>query len=204
MKPLRPNAKRCLTFVRVATLVGAVSLLSACGLWDTTRSLWSSNPPPAPAPMPEPPWVPSPMPPIVVPMPEPMPIEPMADLSPRALPSDTAPSWATPEPLAPVITTPTRATPKPNPAATALATGRFAVQVGVFLVESNAQAIRTRTLAKLAADQTLNDSDKVVHVVRKGERTHVVVGDVADRNSAEFLAARLRVLLGQDVVVFQR
>lgn len=82
--------------------------------------------------------------------------------------------------------------------------GRFAVQIGVFLVPSNAETIRTRTLERLANERTLKPSDKEVRSLKKGQRTYVVVGDVPDRNAAEFLAARLRLLLDQDVVVFKR
>ncbi len=217
MKPLFSNASRNLVCARLAALLmGAATLLPACSLWNT-------NPPPRPtstkaqAPIPEAPWVPLPMPPVVAPLPEPMPIEPLADVSTQPLPYESTPPAPTPEPvLEPIpepvpapafVPPPARPSPAPTQAriaSTDLPKGHFAVQVGVFLVDATAKAISERTAAKLADDLSLRDDDKVVRTIKKNERTYVVVGQATDRNAAEFLAARLRLLLKQDVVIFQR
>ena len=216
MTPIRLDAKRSLGLSRVALFMGTALLLSSCSLWESTRSLWGHDPASAPAqqpapeatptPMPEPanpaPWVPPPPAPNVAPLLEPTPIEPLSDVAPQPLV----------QPLVqPFVVEPTPA-PAPTPAPTVavqatpseLAKGRYAIQVGVFLVAENAETIRTRIEGKLAADPSLKASDKIVRSLKKGGRTYVLVGDMADSHAAEFLAARLRLLLNQDVVVFQR
>lgn len=179
-------------------LAVSVVLLPSCGVWNWTRGKFSSSPPPAavappaPAPAPAAPTVTAP----VVPMPEPtLPPAPTPIVSPptvAAMPLASEPPGAT-------VPMPVPVTP-----AAGIRQGRFAVQVGVFLVAANAETIRARVASQLAADPSLAEGDKVVRAVKKGERTHVVVGDVADRRAAEDLAARLRTVLGHDVVVFQR
>ena len=121
--------------------------------------------------------------------PTPMPIAPPPSVAAMPLPAEAP-----------------RAVPMPAPAAPAagLRQGRYGVQVGVFLVAANAETIRARVAAQLAADPALTEEDKLVRSVKKGERTYVVVGDLADRRAAEELAARLRTVLRQDVVLFQR
>lgn len=188
--------------------VCAITALSACGLMDSARTRWSSTPTsdaqPAPAPITqatrEAPWVPPPVAPTVAPLPEPTPIEPLTPIA--VEPLRVEPVLAPPP--APAPAGPAAAAIAVLPPAPDLARGRFAVQVGVFLVEANAQTIAVNTRAKLAADTGLADSDKIVRTVKKGERTYVVVGDAPERSAAESLAQRLRSVLGQDVVVFQR
>lgn len=178
-------------------LAASAALLPSCGVWDWTKSRFSSSPPPAapaPAPVPAPPAPVAQAP--VVPMPEP-------SLPPAPTPIVPPPSVA----AVPLASEPPRsAVPMPVPAAPAadMRQGRYAVQVGVFLVAANAESIRTHVAAQLAADPSLAPGEKIVRNVKKGERTHVVVGDVADRRAADDLAARLRTVLRQDVVVFQR
>ena len=185
-----------------SALVVSVALLPSCSVWDWTKNKFSSPPPvvQAPAPAPEP--VPPPPPPAapVVPMPAP------------SLPPAPTPIMPPPPMTAmPLVAEPPRAAmpvpaPRAAPAAPAsgIREGRYAVQVGVFLVAANAETIRTRVAAQLADEPSLADGERVVRSVKKGERTHVVVGDVADRRAAETLAVRLRTVLRQDVAVFQR
>lgn len=89
-------------------------------------------------------------------------------------------------------------------ATTTLPPGHYAVQVGVFHIESNASALRERVAARLADERNLPAADTRVRIVQLGQRHHVLVGSLKDRSRAQSLAARLRVLLNQDVVVFQR
>ncbi|HRK56002.1 MAG TPA: SPOR domain-containing protein [Burkholderiaceae bacterium] len=89
-------------------------------------------------------------------------------------------------------------------AATTLPPGHYAVQVGVFHVERNASALRERVVARLAQEPSLATTDRRVRIIQLGQRHHVLVGSVENRSHAQSLAARLRVLLNQDVVVFQR
>ena len=195
----RDDATEWRRLALVGALVVSVTLLASCSVWDWTKSKFSSPPPvvqAAPAPAPEP--VPPPPPPApVVPMPAPPPA-PTPIMPP---PPMTAMPLAAEPPRA-AVPTPPRAAPAAP--ATGIREGRYAVQVGVFLVAANAETIRARVAAQLADEPSLADGERVVRSVKKGERTHVVVGDVADRRAAEALAARLRTVLRQDVAVFQR
>lgn len=91
------------------------------------------------------------------------------------------------------------AAPAPAPAAQA----RWAVQVGVFAVPANADKDRARVESRLAQSD-LAPAQRIVRVERIGDRSHVLVGDLPDRAAAQALAARLRHLLRQDVVVLRR
>lgn len=84
-----------------------------------------------------------------------------------------------------------------------LAPGRWAVQVGVFAVAANAERDRARVAARLASAD-LASAQRVVRVERIGSRSHVLVGDLPDRDAAQALAAQLRRALNQDVVVLRR
>jgi len=82
--------------------------------------------------------------------------------------------------------------------------GRWSVQVGVFAIADNAEAVRKHIaslLAERAADLPL--SDRTPQLERRGTMTAVLVGSLADRNGAETLADRLRSALRQDVVLVQ-
>lgn len=81
--------------------------------------------------------------------------------------------------------------------------GRWAVQVGVFAVARNADTIRARVDQQLGGAE-LDASERVTEVVQRDGRAHVLVGDLQDRAAAQKLAARLRSVLNQDVVLFQR
>lgn len=85
-----------------------------------------------------------------------------------------------------------------------LAPGRWAVQVGVFFTPNVADSVRAQVEQRLAQAGDLEPTDRIARIVKRGNYSHVVVGDAADKASAEALAARLRVALKQDVVVFRR
>jgi hypothetical protein len=161
--------------------------------------------------------------------PPPAPIEsgalPVARSPAAAPPSTSAPSARLPAPKPmPPPTPPAKATPVPSPAPSAGATpttqqaakrpvptpadvsdvapGRWSVQVGVFAVAQNAQTLRTRVETRLNA-AALPRGEAAVRTVSRDGRTHVVVGDLADRASAQRMAAQLRDILQQDVVLFR-
>jgi hypothetical protein len=62
-----------------------------------------------------------------------------------------------------------------------------------------AESTRTRIAQQLA--QNAPGVTAAPRVERYGNRSYVLVGDFADRDSAEALAGRLRAALRQDVVV---
>ncbi|MDZ7653797.1 MAG: SPOR domain-containing protein [Burkholderiaceae bacterium] len=116
---------------------------------------------------------------------------------------------------APDAPTPAASVPRPAPAvapraavesaaasdvAPAWIAGRWSVQVGVFAVARNAEAARSRTAERLADAGIAGTS---VRTVERDGRTHVVVGALPDRAGAQQLAARLRTVLQQDVVLFR-
>ena len=186
---------------RVVLLCSAATLLSSCTAWQWTKDkLGMGRPPeattvtvpslppatPAPAPAAGPVSAPAPV------------LEPVPVPAPLPLPQSSAIA-ATPLP-----SEPPRAQMAPSPPSSDLARGRYAVQVGVFLVAANAETIRARVATQLAADNSLDPAERVVRSVKKGDRTYVVVGDARDRAAAESLAQRVRAALRQDVAIFQR
>lgn len=124
-----------------------------------------------------------------------------ADVAPRAQPAAAAPvTEAAPKPPAPANATADRAAPVSTEP---LAPGRWAVQVGVFAVAANAERDRARVAARLASTEVAA-AQRIVRVERIGNRSHVLVGDLPDREAALALAAQLRRALNQDVVVLRR
>lgn len=91
----------------------------------------------------------------------------------------------------------------PPAASTPLAPGRWAVQVGVFAVPANAERDRARVAERLASTDVAA-AQRIVRVERIGNRSHVLVGDLPDRDAALALAAQLRRALNHDVVVLRR
>ncbi|HTT11819.1 MAG TPA: RlpA-like double-psi beta-barrel domain-containing protein [Burkholderiaceae bacterium] len=174
--------------------------------------------PPAPPPPPPPP------PPAAVPAPQPMaaPAEtaPLPPPQPVLAPPPPAPVVAAPAAaaVAPAATAPARpaaaAPMKPAPAAPAAptstrapaaqtpTTGRWSVQVAAFATDGMAESTRARVAQQLANEApNLPAADRTPRVERHGNRSYVLLGDYADRDSAEALAGRLRAVLRQDVVV---
>jgi hypothetical protein len=65
-----------------------------------------------------------------------------------------------------------------------------------------AESTRARVAQQLAQGAAnLSATDRTPRVERYGNRSYVLLGDFADRDSAEVLAGRLRATLRQDVVV---
>jgi cell division protein FtsN len=94
---------------------------------------------------------------------------------------------------APAGTPPTRA------AVQTAATGRWSVQVAAFATSTMAESTRARVAQQLA--QSAPNLAAEPRVARLNNRSYVLLGDFADRESAEALAGRLRAVLRQDVVV---
>jgi rare lipoprotein A len=165
-------------------------------------------PPPVAVPAPQatpPPAQATPLPPpqpVVAPPPPPAPVA-AAPAAAAVAPAATAPARPAaaaptkPAPAAPPAPTSTRA-----PAAQSPSTGRWSVQVAAFATDGMAESTRARVAQQLANEApNLPAADRTPRVERHGNRSYVLLGDYADRDSAEALAGRLRALLRQDVVV---
>jgi rare lipoprotein A len=148
---------------------------------------------PAPAPAPAPVVAPAPAP-VAAPAPAPVAAAPVAPAAAAAAPAAAAPR---PAPAAAAAPPPTRA-----PGTQSATTGRWSVQVAAFATESMAESTRVRVAQQLA--QNAPNVTAAPRVERYGNRSYVLVGDFADRDSAEALAGRLRAALRQDVVVERR
>lgn len=133
--------------------------------------------------------------------PLPTPAPPVESGAARAAPPAAPAAAAEPAPK-PTVERPGQGRAAPAPPAP-LAPGRWAVQVGVFAVAANAERDRARVAARLASAD-LPAEQRVVRVERIGNRSHVLVGDLPDREAARALAAQLRRALNQDVVVLRR
>lgn len=112
-----------------------------------------------------------------------------------------------PAPPATSVTQPAMVVPRAAPAGTpptraakqTAATGRWSVQVATFATSTMAESTRARVAQQLA--QSAPNLASEPRVARLGNRSYVLLGDFADRESAEALAGRLRAVLRQDVVV---
>jgi outer membrane biosynthesis protein TonB len=195
----------------VASLAVGTLLLTSCGAldWVKHRFVEPSEPAaaaPAPATPPPPPPPPPPAPPPPQPAAEVMPApQPEPAPAPRQL-VELAPPIPTPAPPPKMSASPAAAAPvaaAPAAAAGDLARGRWAVEVGEFFVASVAESIRARVAQQLAA-AGVAAQDSVTRVIKRGNRFAVAIGDVADRAAATALAQRLRPVLRQDLVPFQR
>lgn len=174
---------------------------------------------PAPAPVPPPPVAVSapqatpppaetaPLPPQPVAVaPEPAPAPAVAPATaPAPAPVATAPVAPAAAAIAPAaVAKVPRASVAPAraPMAQSASTGRWSVQVAAFATASMAESTRARVAQQLAsAAPTLAEADRTPRVERHGNRSYVLLGDFADRETAEALAGRLRAALRQDVVV---
>lgn len=103
-------------------------------------------------------------------------------------------------PVAAVATAPATA-PAPS-AASELAPGHHAVQVGVFMTPASAESQRSRVAAQLRA-AALPEAE-ATRVLRRDDRYYVLVGDLVERAQAEALAAQVRQALQRDVLIFRR
>jgi hypothetical protein len=140
---------------------------------------------------------------VPAPQPAPAPLA-AAEAAPAAPPSAAARSPAETPALRPAEAQPAArpsqpggGAPAPGPAT---ASGRWSVQVGVFAVPANAHAVRSRVAQRLA-QAGLGIEPRIERI---GDREHVLVGELPDRATAQALAAQLRQLLGQDVVILRR
>lgn len=140
-------------------------------------------PPPAAAAAPVTPPVVSP--PVAVP-PVPMAAAPVAPAAPVAQASPRTP-------LTGVV---------PPRAVADMAPGSYAVQVGVFMTPTSAEATRARVTTQLLAAQ-IGEGD-TTRVLVRDKRHHVLVGELASQSDAEQLADAVRKALRQDVVIFRR
>lgn len=120
--------------------------------------------------------------------------------TPAAAPAPVSAATPAPAPAAAAPSSPQRGDRMPaDPRdASPLAAGRWSVQVGVFAVPENADALRLRLIER---DPTL-PADGVRMLTRNG-RTHVLVGNLPDKPTAEKLATLLKRRLQQDVVLFR-
>jgi cell division protein FtsN len=136
--------------------------------------------------------------------PQPLPPPSEIAVAPTSAPAPIAASAAgsAARPPAPVAAAPVAPAPvaPAASAAPALAAGPWSVQVGVFAVARNAENARARTAERLADAGIAGTS---VRTVERDGRTYVVVGALPDRAGAQQLAARLRTVLQQDVVLFR-
>lgn len=142
---------------------------------------------------------------VEAPAPQPAPAPLAAAAVVPAAPQPTAAGAPAESPaLRPTEAVPAAGPPQPDggaPAgAPASARGRWSVQVGVFAVPANAQAVRARVAQRL----TQAGLGIEPRIERIGDREHVLVGELPDRAAAQDLAAQLRRLLRQDVVILGR
>ncbi len=91
-----------------------------------------------------------------------------------------------------------------GPASSAVATGRWSVQLGAFGVAANAQALRERVAVLLAQEDSALASAASPRVERDGDLHRVLAGRFTDRAGATELAARLERALDRETVLYQR
>lgn len=118
--------------------------------------------------------------------------------APAALPPPPAPT--TPQIAA---TTPTT-TPPVAAATEAVATGRWAVQVGAFQSQANADAVRDRIAVQMQQAGSELAAQVPPRVERDGSIFRVLVGTLADRAAALALAQQLNGLLGRETFPLMR
>lgn len=88
-------------------------------------------------------------------------------------------------------------------AAATAASGRWAVQLGVFAGAENAQALLTRLQTELAKPQAQElSADLLPRIERDGGLHRVLLGALPERDAATALAVRIAALLGGDVATY--
>jgi hypothetical protein len=203
---------RTLRAARGTCLVALVAVLAGCGTWSPTKTRPSAHEPLRTADIVHAPKdygasastnaaapVQTPAAPTVAAQPE-----PAATAGPVAQSAPAAPALLAEvaQPVTPKSDA-AAAAGAPAPAPAPLAPGRWSVQVGVFAVPANAQKDRVRVESRLAQSD-IAPAQRIVRVERIADRSHVLVGDLPDRAAVQALAAQLRRLLRQDVVVLRR
>lgn len=82
--------------------------------------------------------------------------------------------------------------------------GRWAARIGLFGVEANAYRQAATLRDALAGQRDLSAEQRIVRVVRSGERYLVLLGDLADVQAARQLVGKVRQILHQDAIVYTR
>lgn len=117
---------------------------------------------------------------------------PIAPPEPEPAPAPAA-RVAAAEPVAPLIA-----------AAPAAPTGRWAVQLGVFSIASNAEALAAHAGVLLGVSPALPENQRVPRIERDGALYRVLVGSLPDRELARQLAQQVTQLLARDAVPVAR
>ena len=141
------------------------------------------------------------------PVPSPAP----APAAPTPLPPLATPAPATPTPLPPLASPPPAAEPPSGAGASASvtpgatpATGRWAVQIGAFQQQANADVLRDRVAVQMQQSGNELAVLRPPRVERDGSIFRVLVGAVADRAAALMLARQLERLLGRETLPLMR
>ncbi|MEY8689486.1 MAG: SPOR domain-containing protein [Leptothrix sp. (in: b-proteobacteria)] len=90
------------------------------------------------------------------------------------------------------------------PGNTDLPKGRWAARIGLFGVEANAYRQAATLRDAMASHPDLPAEQRVVRVVKTGERYIVLLGDLADVQSARQLVSKVRQILHQDAIIYTR
>lgn len=88
---------------------------------------------------------------------------------------------------------------------TPAATGKWAVQLGAFAVQANAETLRDEVGTLLAKPEArkLPPASRTARIEFDGHLHHVLVGGYGARDGAQKLARRLQQLLGRDTTIYQ-
>jgi cell division septation protein DedD len=90
------------------------------------------------------------------------------------------------------------------PSSADLPKGRWAARIGLFGVEANAYRQAATLRDAVASHPELPAEQRVVRVVKTGERYLVLLGDLADVQAARQLVSKVRQILRQDAIVYTR
>jgi hypothetical protein len=82
--------------------------------------------------------------------------------------------------------------------------GRWAARIGLFGVEANAYRQAATLRDAVASHPDLPAEQRVVRVVKTGERYIVLLGDLADAQSARQLVSKVQQILHQDAIIYTR
>jgi hypothetical protein len=90
------------------------------------------------------------------------------------------------------------------PGNTDLPKGRWAARIGLFGVEANAYRQAATLRDAVASHPDLPAEQRVVRVVKTGQRYIVLLGDLADAQSARQLVSKVQQILHQDAIIYTR
>lgn len=88
------------------------------------------------------------------------------------------------------------------PSNTDLPKGRWAARIGLFGVEANAYRQAATLRDAVASHPEMPAEQRVVRVVKNGERYLVLLGDLADAPAARQLVSKVRQILRQDAIIY--